>query len=121
MTLNIAGQDSYLGDKGSFCSQGICVDTVLIVPEKLIRVERNTEIDFESIGFRQPDEVGVSLWNGVNRPAPGDLELVQSAEDSSKFVADLPDGDYILQVGATWMDGEFSEMSATYYYKIIVS
>jgi hypothetical protein len=120
MALNIAGHDIYHGDKGSFCSQDICVDTVVIVPEKLILIERGTEIDLETIGFRQPDEVGISLWKGVNRPA-SDLQLIQSTEDNSKFTADIPDGDYVLQVGANWMKGEYSEMSATYYYKVRVS
>jgi hypothetical protein len=121
MALNVAGVKSYFGDKGSFCAPDVCVDTVLIVPEKLIEIERGTEIDFEIIGFRQPELVDVYLWKGVNRPVTDDLQLTRSTDDNSKFTVDLPNGDYILQVGVQWMKGEYSEMSATYYYKIRVS
>lgn len=121
MALNIAGNNIYYGDNGSFCAPAVCVDTVLIVPEKLIRIEKGTEIEFETIGFRQPEQVDVSLWKGVNRPVFGDLQLKQSTDDNSKFTVDLPDGDYILQLGVQWMKSEYSEMSATYYYKIRVS
>lgn len=41
MALKVAGDDnSYYGDKGSFCTPDICADTVFIVPERLIRIEK---------------------------------------------------------------------------------
>jgi hypothetical protein len=120
MTLNIAGQ-KYLGDKGSFCAPDVCVDTIFIVPEELIRVAKGSVIVFEAVGLRQPEMLGITIYKGENRSAPDDLQLPQSREKIWKFVVDLPSGDYILFVGANWMEVGYSEMDATYYYKIRVS
>ncbi|MEP0823939.1 MAG: hypothetical protein HRF40_00485 [Nitrososphaera sp.] len=119
MTLSVAGDKNYFGDKGSFCATDVCVDTVFIVPEKLIRIEKGAEIAFEAANFRQPEQVGVLVYKDENRQAFDDLQLMQLTDN--KFKVDLPDGDYILQVSVNWMKGEYSEMSASYYYKIRVS
>lgn len=118
MTMTIASR-KYYGDKGSFCSPSVCVDKIFIVPEKLIRIEKGTEVAFEVVGFRQPDMLGVTIYKGENRPAE-DLQLGQT-NDKSKFIVDLPNGDYIFFVSANWMKGQYSEMSATYFYKVKVS
>lgn len=75
MALKVAGDKSYIGDKGSFCALDVCVDTVFIVPERLIRVEKGAEIAFEAVGFGQPEILGVSLYKGENRPVFDDLQL----------------------------------------------
>lgn len=120
MTLNIADK-KYPGDKGSFCAPDVCVDTIFIVPEELIRIEKGSVIVFEAVGLRQPDMLGITIYKGENRRTPDDLQLPQSREKIGKFVVDLPSGDYILFVGANWMEGGYSDLDATYYYKIRVS
>jgi plastocyanin len=119
LTLSVAGQ-KYTGDKGSFCAPDICADTMFIIPEALVRIEKGSEIAFEAVGSRQPDMLDVTIYVGENTPAPDNMQLSKRNE-TRRFTVDLPAGDYIFFVSANWMKSEYSEMGATYYYKVRVS
>jgi hypothetical protein len=113
----LVGDTGYGGDKGSFCTKQGCVDTIFIIPDVLIQVQQGSEITFASSGGKQPSQLGVSIYRGENRLT--DLRLTPTRFVDT-FRVDLEKGEYIFFVGAHWMNGEFSEMSATYFYKVSV-
>ena len=113
----LVGDTGYGGDKGSFCTEQGCVDTVFIVPDSLIQIQKGSQITFASSGIKQPSQLGVTIYKGENQLT--DLRLTPTRYVDT-FRVDLEIGEYIFFVGAHWMNGEFSEKDATYFFKVSV-
>lgn len=105
------------GRIGSYCWGGVCADTAFIVPELSIEIKKGSTIEFQISNNEQPDELGVIVYKGENKLADQQLASLGTGE----YKIDLPRGnEYILFMGASWKDGEYSAGSAVYYYKIQV-
>ena len=113
----LVGDTGYGGDKGSFCTEQGCVDTIFIVPDGRIQVQQGSQITFAPSGIKQPTQLGISIYKGENQLT--DLKLTPTRYVDT-FEVDLEKGEYIFFVGAHWMKGEFSEISATYYFNVSV-
>lgn len=103
------------GILGSYCWGNACADTAFIVPEEQIEIKKGSTIKFQITNNAPPDELGVIVYRTENILADQQLTTL----DSGQYLVDLESGnEYILFVGASWKDGEYSAGSAVYYYKI---
>ena len=85
--------------------------------QRRIQVQQGSQITFAPSGIKQPTQLGISIYKGENQLT--DLKLTPTRYVDT-FEVDLEKGKYIFFVGAHWMKGEFSEISATYYFNVSV-
>lgn len=106
------------GIRGTYCWRNVCADSIFIVPDNTIEIERGSTIEFQITNNKQPDELDAVVFTGVNEHADRQLVLL----DDGRYRVDLPeDGEYTLLAGAYWKNGEYSADDAFYYYKIRVT
>ena len=127
----------YAGEEGSYCWDGQCGDRFDIRLENSIAIDRGSDIEFEMLNYRIPDEITAHIDNepslagcttisatevrcgypeGADPP-----QLIMLDDKGFRYGIDAPEGDYRITVGAFWKtpDG-YAESDAAYYYKISV-
>lgn len=111
-------QQQITGIRGTYCWRTVCADSIFIVPDNTIEMERGSTIEFQITNNKQPDELDVVIFTDVNERADTQLVLL----DNGRYRVDLPEGEeYILLAGAYWKNGEYSVDDAFYYYKVRVT
>lgn len=106
------------GIRGTYCWRTVCADSIFIVPDNTIEIERGSTIEFQITNNKQPDELDSVVFTGINERADRQLVLLH---DGRYRVDLLEDGEYILLAGAYWKNGEYSADHAFYHYKVRVT
>lgn len=129
----------YAGDEGSYCWDSVCADTIRIVPENTIVLNKGTEIEFKIQNYRMPETLNVNL-NLEPLPVPNCTENYDNAThtysqtcdsppeippltklDSFTYRVDLPIGTYTIGASAYWKTtGSHEGSDAIYFYLIQV-
>lgn len=118
----IVDGNQYSGEKGSFCFANGCTDTYFRMPQDLAIVEKGSEVSVRVAGYLQPSQLYRVLASELeeDRIFTPKQEMVAQKLNSTKFVIDLDEGDYILGVQAIWAGYHTDVGSAYYNYHIRV-
>jgi hypothetical protein len=121
MFLIVDGKQ-YNGEKGSFCHANGCADTGFGMPQELAIVEKGSEVSVRVAGYLQPSQLYWVLANelGEDRNYTQKQEMIAQKLNSTKFVIDLDEGDYILSIQAIWAGYHTDVGNASYDYHVRV-
>lgn len=138
MIVNSTGR-VYAAEEGSYCWDRVCRDTIPIVPENTIVLDRGNEIEFKIINYKQPDVFEAHLTSedpslqvrcitdnvtgGISCAPPEGVDLpdLTKLDSDFKYKVDVPSGFYMIGAGANWLteDGN-PESDSSYYYRVQV-
>jgi hypothetical protein len=131
---------SYAGEEGSYCWDNMCADSIEIVPENIIGIDKGSEIEFKIVNYRQPEEFNVYVqspqpfvphcivrYDNVTSEEittcdePPKIPQFTQVDDIFHYRADMPSGIYKVWVFAIWqIEPPYSQGDASYYYMVQV-
>lgn len=125
MMLLVAGGGQYEAGIGSFCgttgptwfgSAVRCVDRTLegSLPDGTVAISQGSRFEVRMVDYQHPELLGITLRDaGLNVTG---LELTRLS--GAEFAADVPKGDYVLNIFAKWDNAGMGD--ASYFYRISV-
>jgi hypothetical protein len=116
----------YVGGLGSYCwvNDG-CADSSLefFTPTETVSIQKGKPVQFRVQDYRQPDSIYVEYFNSKYRAVESlKPEEITQRMNTTGYVVDIPEGDYILALGAAWHDPDTKmNYDAAYGFRVRVS